>query len=469
MANPDKQIRLTIYNQGTSLVRDRRTIYLLEGTHSLDFTDVTAQIDAASVTFAALSSPDTAVLEQNYLFDLVGTPALLQRYLEQKISITTDDGTTYTGALLGSAMPTPNEVEALAQTGEVILKLDDGQVVVVRAKAIRDIRFPALPGGLITRPTLRWLLRSKAAGPQQVEITYLTGGLNWTADYNLLLAVGNASFDLNGWVTLTNTSGAAFEDAQVKLVAGEVKRLPTASLMRRAQVAYAQMDNYARPSVEQREIFEYQLYEIKRPVTVNQNETKQVEFVRASGVKAETTYVFNTPPPFSVYSDEPIFERTHKLGTGSISAWLEFTTGKKSGLDADLPAGRVRAYQADQDGSAVLIGENRIGHTPKGEKVKLELGRTFDLIGERRQTTYQQQRKNVLDEGYAIKLRNRKDSQSVTIRVPERLFRWSNWEILSASHPYTKLDSATIEFRVDVPAGEEVVIAYTVRYSWMEK
>ena len=445
-------VSLTIYNHGTSLVRERRTVSLQPGLNTLDITDVTVLIDATSVTFQAAG--DVAVLEQNYMYDLVGGDALLRRYLEQTIEITTEDGNLFTGTLLS------------AQHGDIILSLTNGQVLYATLDKIRDIRFPALPGGLMTRPTLRWLLQSEVSGAQPVELTYLTGGLNWTADYNLLLAVGNKSFDLNGWVTLDNHSGATFLDSQVKLVAGDVKRIQEEVLDNRLM---ARKINYAaapEPQVEQREMFEYQLYEIKRPVTVTHNETKQVEFVVGTNVPCKTYYIYD--PVGTWYSGyrSVLTDRHYAIGMTKITTWLEFSTGKESGLGEDLPAGRMRVYQQDTDGAAVLIGENRIGHTPKGETVKFELGAAFDLVGERTQMDFEQRGKTTIQESYEIKLRNRKEVETVEIRVIERLFRWSNWEIVKSSDAYTKCDASSIEFRVSVPPGAEKVVTYTVRYSW---
>jgi hypothetical protein len=453
MPTTENRISLTIYNQGTSLVRDRRTINLNAGLNTLDITDVTAQIDATSVTLTTPDDPDgTLVLEQNYLYDLVGSHALLNRYLEQTIEITMEDGAHFVGQLLNTA-------------GEIILRLSDGQIVTLARDKIRDKRFPALPGGLITRPTLRWLLQSMNAGEHDIELTYLTNGLNWTADYNLLLAVDNTAFDISGWITLSNTTGTSFNDAQVKLVAGEVHRLPQEREFKLSKRLNA--FSTAAEQVEQRELFEYQLYEINRPVTVNDNETKQVEFINVRTVPATIYYVFEAVRDFYGYQAIPLIDRyDYQSDVKHVSTWLQFSTGDESGLGKDLPAGRLRAYQQDTDGSAVLIGEERIQHTPKGETVDIELGKAFDLVAERRQVGFTQLSKTLLEEDYEIRLRNRKDTQTVQIRVRERLFRWSNWEILDKSHEFSVLNSSTIEFRVDVPPGEEVVVTYTVRYSW---
>jgi hypothetical protein len=191
-----------------------------------------------------------------------------------------------------------------------------------------------------------------------------------------------------------------------------------------------------------------------------------VEFVTGTDVPANTYYVYDGTNFFSGYFG-PISDQSYgSFGVTDVQNWLQFTTDEENGLGADLPAGRIRVYQEDVDGAALLIGENRIDHTPEGEEVEIFLGNAFDLVGERIQTNFNLLARNVLEETWEIRLRNRKDDQAVEIRVPEALFRWSNWEILNATHDYTQTDSSHIEFRVTVQPGEEEVITYTVRYSW---
>ena len=455
-ADSGEGVSVTIFNQGTALIQDRRIFELVTGLNTLDFTDVAASIDATSVTFRSLTDPQgTYVLEQNYIYDLVGISALMGRYVDQAITVTLDDGTQFSGTLLSG------------RGSDLILRQDDGQVLYFSGSKVRNIAFPSLPDGLITRPTLRWLLQSAAGGAQQVELTYLAGGINWTADYNVLLNSDSTALDLNGWVTLTNSSGAAYRDALVKLVAGDVNRLPEAEaaadgmLMEQRAMAAAPA-----PQVEQREFFEYKLYEIQRPVTINNFETKQVEFVTATDVPATTFYVYEGGVPFYGYYGPNTDQYYGQTGITDVQNWLEFTTGEEEGVGAALPAGRIRVYKEDTDGAALLVGENMIDHTPKGEDLRIFLGNAFDLVGEHTQTNFEIIGRNVLEETYEIRLRNRKADQAVEIRVPEHLFRWSNWTILNASDAFEKLDSSTIEFRVTVRPGEEKVITYTVRYSW---
>lgn len=453
-APPERDsVAVTIYNQGTALVQDRRTYTFAIGDNLINFTDVAAQIDPTSVNFVSLTDPiGTSVIEQNYIYDLVGTSALLRRYVDETIQVNTTDGTVYEGQLLSGS-------------GEIILRTDSGGVVVISQDDVRDIQFPELPSGLITRPTLRWLIGSDNGGEQQVELTYLTSGINWTADYNILLASDNSSLDLNGWVTLNNNSGTAFQDATVKLVAGDVNRIQPELANQRfnEDIAFAAVADAA--PVEQREFFEYQLYEIARNVTLGNNETKQVEFVTGTDVQAITFFVYDGSPRFYGYGGFYFDQFYGQTGITDISNYLEFTTDEEGGLGADLPAGRIRVYQEDIDGAALLIGENRIDHTPQGENVQIYLGNAFDLVGERTQTNYQQIGNNVLEETFEIRLRNRKDEEAVEIRIPERMTRWSNWEILDSSMEFEQVNAFEIEFRAEVPAGEEVVITYTIRYT----
>lgn len=448
-------VAVTIYNQGTALVRDKRTFDLKEGGNILNFSDVASGIDPTSVNFKSITDPQgTKVLEQNYVYDLVGSSALLERYLDQTIRVTTKDGTVYAGTLLSG------------RNGEIIMRTREGQVVVISQTQARDIQFPALPEGLITRPTLRWLLMSAKGGSNQVELTYMTYGMNWSADYNVLLASDNGKLDLTGWVTLNNTSGTSYTDAQVKLIAGDVHRLPEPVMRREGADMATAMFAAAQPKVAQRDFNEYKLYEIGRPVTIGNNETKQVEFVSGTGITGKTFFVYDSSPSFFGYYNVINDQYYGQTGITDVQNHLEFSTGKDSGLDAALPAGRIRVFQEDVDGAALLIGENTIGHTAKGEDVRLFLGNAFDLVGERKQTDFKIITGNVIRESYELRLRNRKETGDVEVRVPERLFRWSNWEILTSSMPYEKKDSSTIEFRPTVKAGEEIVITYTVQYSW---
>ncbi len=452
---PSDAIAITVYNQGTALIRDQRALTLDEGVNSIDFRDVAATIDPTSVRMVSLSdAADIVVLEQSYSYDLVNSSSLMARYLDETINITTADGTSYSGELLSG------------RGNEAILRNESGEIIVIRLSDVRDIRFPALPDALITRPSLQWLLHSSAAGEQQVELTYLAGGMNWTADYNLLLSQDESRVDLSGWVTLNNRTGRAFADAQLKLVAGEIHRIESQVMMVEAREEAFDMAGKG-GGVDQRALFEYQLYEIDRAVTINNNETKQIEFVNSSGIAAGNFYIFDKSPQFGAYYSPIDYSEGFGVDTSSdVQTYLEFNTGETSGLGADLPAGRIRVYQQDVDGAGLLIGENAINHTPEGEDVQILLGSTFDLVGERTRSRFATISRDVVQESFEIRLRNRKDDATVEIRVPERLYRWSDWEIIDSSAPFTKIDASTIEFRAEVEPGMEAIVSYTVQYTF---
>jgi hypothetical protein len=446
-------VNLTVYNDGSALVQDTRTFTLTAGENTLNFTDVAATIDPTSVSFNSLTDPEgTSVIEQNYVYDLVDAFTLMNRYIDQTIRVTTLDGTVYEGTLLSS-------------NGGIILRNGNGEVIVVNPSEVRETVFPNLPDGLITRPTLRWQLFSQNGGDQQLELTYLTSGINWTADYILLLNNDSTALDLNGWITLNNNSGTTFNDATLKLIAGDVNRLPQNLGMVADGMVMSRVEQ-APADVVQRDFNEYKLYQIPRPVTIGNNETKQIEFVSGANIPTNTFYVYDGSPVYYNYGYLFTDQYYGDTGITTVGNYVEFNTSEENGVGADLPEGRVRVYQEDIDGTALLVGENSINHTPEGETVQFYLGNAFDLVGERIQTDYRLVSDTVVQETYQITLRNRKDDEAVEIRVPEDLWRWSNWEILNSSTDFTQLNSTTIEFRAQVPAQGEVTITYTVQYSY---
>ena len=450
----ETSLALTVYNQGSALVRDRRRFTFQEGFNEIAFSHVAASIDPTSVLFKSLSDGEgLAVLEQNYEFDLVNTSALYEKYLGETISVITEDGSQYDGTLL-------------SVQGGIILQDESGEVKVISGN-VQEVSFPELPDGLITKPTLVWHLLADRGGPQDVEITYLTGGLSWQSDYVVLLASDEKSLDLDGWVTLSNTSGTSYQDAQLKLIAGDLQRLPEPGFAGDV-MTFEEMERAAAAPVEQREFFEYHLYEVPRPVSVKDNETKQIEFVSVDGVPSEKFFVYdglqcrNNYWYCNVYGYPQTDPSYGVASNPKVMVMLEFDTDE---VDADLPRGRVRVYQEDVDGAALLIGEDSIDHTPKGESLRLYIGDAFDIVGERVQTDFRRPSDKRLEEEFEITLRNHKD-ESVEVRVVEHLFRWSEWKILHASEDYTKLDSSTIEFRVRIPANGETTLTYGVRYFW---
>jgi len=443
-------IELTVYNQNLALVIDRRPMDLVSGINEVQFTDVASHIDATSVHFHSLTDAEgTVVLEQNYEYDLVNTTKLLEKYVDQEIVIVTEDGTAYMGTLLSGAT-------------DVILQAPDGQITVVKLDSIKDFSFPALPEGLITRPTLVWLIEADEPGTHDTAVTYLTGGLNWQADYIVVLGENDDSLDLTGWVTVDNHSGATYEDARLKLVAGDINRAQNMDQVVEKMVY--EEERTGAPSVKERAFFEYHLYQVQRPVTVKDNQTKQIEFSSATGVPAEKIFVYDGAPArfYGYVIDDPGYGiSTNK----KVAVMLEFLNGQEQGLGIALPKGNVRVYKKDVDGSELLIGQDSIDHTPKDEMISLYLGNAFDIVGERVQDDFNQVGKQVIEETFTITLRNHKETD-IKVKVTESLYRWSDWEIISETAEHTKLDSQTIEWLLPVSADGESSITFTVRYNW---
>jgi hypothetical protein len=445
-------VALTVYNQNLALVKDRRPLELESGNNEVAFAGVAAQIDPASVHFRSLTDPQgTVVLEQNYEYDIVGTQRLLQKYLGQEIWLVTEDDTNYGGTLLSGA-------------GDIILQREDGSVTVVKLDGVREFNFPELPEGLMTKPTLVWLLEAEQAGDHETELTYLTEGINWEADYIVVLAQDDASLDLDGWVTLNNRSGATYDNAKLKLIAGDIHRVAEPRRAA-ADAVFMEEKAMAAPQVEERAFFEYHLYEVQRPVTVRDNQTKQIEFASGTEVPAEKFFVYDGART-GYWGWGPVTEPSY--GTASnpkVMVILEFRNEEEGGLGIPLPKGKVRVYKEDIDGGSEFIGEDAIDHTPKDEALRLYLGDAFDIVGERKQMDFRKPGRRVIEETYEITLRNHK-VEEVEVRVVEHMFRWSEWEVLRSTEDYSKLDAQTIEFRVPLQADGEETIEYTVQYRW---
>lgn len=447
-------VDITVYNSNTALIKDKRTLTLKSGTNEVRFTDVAAQIDPTSVQFNSMTDPSgTRVIEQNYAYDIVGSQKILQKYLDQNIALVTEDGTKYSGKLLSGA-------------DDVILQSDDGQVTTVKLARVREVKFPQLPGGLITKPTLIWLVNSTRDGNQDTQVTYMTNGINWKANYVALVNKDDSAMNLNGWVTIDNQSGATYEDANLKLVAGDVRRVSPQPAARDG--VFAAPTAAAKASEQQftqQDFFEYHLYSLQRPTTIQNRETKQIEFTNAANVGINKLFVYDGAGQLRFYG-YPVIDSGYGRSTETkVATMLEFKNAEQNQLGVPLPKGTIRVYKSDADGSNQFIGEDNIDHTPKDEMIRLNIGNAFDIVGERSQTKFNKISDKVIEESFQIKLRNHK-KEAVEVRAVERLYRWSNWQIMQSTQDYNKLDSQTIEFRVKVPADGEGVVNYTVRYSF---
>lgn len=445
---------------GYALVRQERAVQLPQGRSELRFTDVAALIDPTTVTFTSLSDPATRVLEQNFQFDLVSTDKLLLKYLDRPIIIERNAGNGGTSTVSGTLL---SSVDGLLVRGS------DGTLTALRDYSA--VRFGDLPGGLMTRPTLVWDIQSSRAGAHQARVSYQTGGITWWADYNLIFSAGrdanNGFVDLSAWVSVINQSGASFDDARLKLIAGDVNRAqPKASP--RVRMAMESMAADA-GGFEEKAFDEFHLYTLSRRTTLPDNSTKQIElFDQARKVPAQRLLVY-AGGPGRIYGGGSPYADSNFPATGNtrVDSYLVFRNDRASGLGVPLPAGRIRVSRLDAaDNSLEFIGEDAIGHTPRDETVRVKLGSAFDVVGERRQVDFRSDtRARWIEEEIEVQLRNHKD-EDVQVQVREFLFRWSNWQILASSVPHQKEDAGTAVFPVKVAKNGSTTLRYKVRYSW---
>jgi hypothetical protein len=483
----DDAAALTISNQSFAVVRQTLPLELKGGTNQVEITDITAHLEPDSVILRDLKSGrDLHILEQNYRSDVASQGRLLALYEGKTIEFQVPDKDGNRKLMPGKIIRsgyTPHyqaysaydqqyyqaqQAYVAAGNGEPIIEIDGKLQFGLPGQPI----FPALSNDTILKPTLSWLLQSDRPGSTNAEFSYVTGGMSWHADYNVVAPVNGNLLDIVGWVTLDNQTGKTFSNAHIKLMAGDVNKLQPQGVGAGYGAAdFVMKSEAAAPAVTERSFDEYHLYTLERPSTLYDRETKQVEFVRATGVPSQRIYVYDGVKIDQNYRNYPMenirdMENFGVQSNTKIWAMVEFKNSKENHLGMPLPKGRVRFYRRDSDGQMEFTGENLIDHTPSDETIRLYTGNVFDAVGERKRTYYKIDRNgHSLDESFEIKLRNHK-KEPMEIRVVEHLYRWNNWDISKNSDPFNKLDSKTVEFRVKVPPDGEKVVTYTAHYSW---
>jgi hypothetical protein len=437
-----ESVAITVYNQNFGLVREIRNVPVGVGRIELEFGDVASAIQTETVHIQSLNAP-FQVLEQNYQYDLLSPQKLLEKYVGRTVKVYRFNPETEREEVV--------EAEVLSVNNGTILRIGDE----ITFNYPGRIAFPEVPDNLIAEPTLVWLAQSEAER-QRLEASYLTNNLNWKADYVMVVNEDDDEAGLTGWVTLTNNSGATYEDARLKLVAGDVQRLGGG---RQQMMEYARMEaaDAAAPQFTEEGFFEYHLYTLGRPTTVKNNEQKQVTLLEAAGFDVQKRLIF--------YGADYYYRGQYGevVSNQKVDVRLEFENAEDNRLGMPLPAGIVRVYKEDESGAQQFIGEDRIDHTPRDERVRIRMGDAFDVVGDRRQMDWTALGSCVSESTWEVQLRNHKDDD-VEVDVIEPI--GGDWDILSSSHRATTLDAHTFRFRVDVPARGETTINYRVRVRW---
>ena len=443
-----REISLTVYNQNLALIRDVRSVPVKKGINKIAVREVSAQIRPETAIITSLTNPEAlSLLEQNFDYDLLTPQQLLQKYVGKQVKVIKTHPTT----------GTEKEVEAvvLSANNGVVLRIGDRIETGVPGRIVYD----HVPDNLRDRPTLSILANSKVGSTQTLELSYLSGGLGWQADYVAKLDKEERYLDLNGWVTLSNQSGASYNNARLQLVAGDLNRIRQAQPM--ALDDARKMRTMAMESsvpMQEEGLFEYHLYTLGHKTDVLQNQTKQVSLMAASKIPVKKEFLLRGQQNY-YYGQYGIIADKLKVGV-----FVEFENAKANDLGIPLPKGIVRVYKNDSSGNAQFIGEDRIDHTPKDEKIRLKLGDAFDVTAKRKQTAYNKEHafgkyKHAVSTAYEIEIHNAKE-ETVDVRVLEPVP--GDWKMLESSLPHEKPNANTAEWSVTVPAEQRVTLKYKV-------
>jgi len=458
---------ITIYNQNFGLVKEYRALAIAKGISEVTVDDVAGLIDPTSVHFKSLTAPqEVTVLEQNFRYDLINRANILNRLVGKPIRFV-KEGQVKSGTLLNPATAyvrstgynsSPYSKNVYQSTNEVFAVQTSEGVLLTK---LEDVIVDALPPGLYPKPALTWLLESTKGGIHETEIAYLTDGLNWYADYVAVLDDAKNTLDLTGWVTLDNQSGASYNNAQLKLVAGDVRKLVQNNPQGYVMAEMAVAPRAAKRQFQQEELFEYHLYSLNTPTDIRNNETKQVALIAASAVPVNKKYIYDPDKsnPFQWFQGQRPGDGRATSNATKVATLVQLTNTESNHLGMALPKGRIRVNLADSSGSLQFVGEDEIDHTPTDELIELYLGDAFDLVGEKKRTHYEQNG-GYYQESYQVTLRNHKKS-SVTIHVIDHVY--GDWDMRASSVAFTTLDSDTVDWAVTVPAKGEQTLTYTLR------
>jgi hypothetical protein len=476
---PDEAPALTIYNQNFFVAREHLPLDLKAGVNHVDYTGVAAHLEPDSVILRDPGGRALQILEQNYRNDPISQELLLSFYEGKTIDFVVgrnvDKENIVRGKIVRSGyIPSSYYAQNYQQpvSTQPLIEVDG----VLRFGLPGQPLFPALTADSILKPTLSWEIQTNDPGKFEGEISYVSGGMSWQADYNLVVSDKPGSkfdlLDMVGWVTMRNQSGKTFENATIKLLAGDVNKIQEGGVGGRVYAAAKMADEAANmaPVVREKSFDEFHLYTLQRPTTLRDQQTKQVEFVRATSIHGQRIYVYDgaKTDQYGYYNAEQVRNEPNYGTLSNPKVWVmeEFKNADTNHLGIPLPKGKLRFYRRDADGQLEFVGENTIDHTPKDETIRVYTGNAFDVVGERKRTNFHvESSQKWMEESFEIRVRNHK-KEPVNVRVVEHLYRWTNWKLIEQSQASRKSDAQTAEFPITIaPDGEEVV-TYTVHYSW---
>ncbi|MCK9274641.1 MAG: hypothetical protein M0P57_06080 [Syntrophales bacterium] len=440
-ASDQIMLEITIYNSNIGLVKDTRNVTLCKGEGELQFIDIASRILPVTVyVSSAEKSEDFRILEQNYNYDLINARVLLDKYIGKEIKILNWNKYQDTKEIVKATLLSNNEDQIFQIGGEIFLGYPGIRIL------------PELPGNLIAQPALTWLFANESEKAKKLEVSYITENINWHADYIMMIEKEEASSELTGWITVDNRSGATYRKAKLKLIAGDIQRIsePQRDAVSRKELMLASTE----PQFKEKSFFEYHMYDLSRPTTIENSQSKQIRLFETSGVKIEKDY--------RIYGSKEYLVRPYP-GTSqkqNVEVHYCFRNSTENNLGIPLPAGIIRLYKKDGTGSRQFIGEDRIDHVPTDKKIDLKAGEAFDITAEKTQTEFEQISTRLFESKWRLTIENHKQ-KNINVRIIESMY--GNWEIIESSHPYTKLDAFTIRFDVPVIRKGRELITYQIR------
>ena len=435
-----REVSVTIYNSDLALVEDARPLDLKAGRQKLEFKDVSAAIRPETVS---LSAPGVTILEQNFDYDLLTPDKLMEKAVGQQVKIVRTNP--------GDGKETTEVATVLAANEGVVLKIGD-RIEVLRDDGVPTrVIFDKVPETLRARPTLSVSVEAAGAGPRQAKLSYLTSGLSWKADYVALFDEPKGALDLQGWITLSNTSGTPFENAKTQLVAGDVNQLNQNNGYRPPRRSPGMVSAGTENGTGER-VADYYVYPLPERTTIASNQNKQVGFLSAQGVAAKKVY--------EVRQDG--FQSQSEPEKAVVA--IQFSNAKLAGLGSQLPAGTMRVYMRDTAGDPKFVGENAIGHTPAGSELSIKTGEAFDVSSQA--TLVAETKVSKTRSRYEMRylLRNAKD-QPVTVELRQGGL-WRDGEVKAESLKSRRIDARTLGWSAPVPANGETTLTFTVETGW---